>query len=213
MSAPTLDTIVDLTARAFGVTPRQIMAQNRRAGLSEARHTAMLLGVRLTTLTYSDIGRFMGRDRTTVRHSVEVIEAAIDGDAELAAKVAGLEQRIRVVASSRFEMEACPELKVDPLAAAMRALTCPDTEPETRAMAHAVMAAADPVDSPAIAALIVATGTFLAARDEPARDGALAGLIEAYDQVAAAFASDALYPRQTLACRSNPPTLGGRYAD
>lgn len=61
--------IVDAVCDMFGTTPSEIKSTRRRRDLVEARHMAMYACVKLTPRNYSDIGRYFGRDHSTVMYA------------------------------------------------------------------------------------------------------------------------------------------------
>ncbi len=61
--------------------------RDRTPRVARARQTAMWLAVRMTGESYAAIGTAFGRDRTTVRHAFQTIEAALATDGDLAETV------------------------------------------------------------------------------------------------------------------------------
>lgn len=92
MSAPSIDTIAAGVARTFRV-PLDAIYQPRRGmvRLARARQSVMWLASRLTSHTQAEIGAALGgRDRTTVRHGVLAVEAALRTDQRLSDRLDGL---------------------------------------------------------------------------------------------------------------------------
>jgi hypothetical protein len=79
---PSLIAIKAAVADAFDLPG--LGGRDRTPRVARARQAAMWLAVRLTGETYAAIGTAFGRDRTTVRHAFQAIEAALLTDAGLA---------------------------------------------------------------------------------------------------------------------------------
>jgi chromosomal replication initiator protein len=78
---PTIDDIKCATAEAFGVTPEQLLAHDRRPRIALARQVAMYLARELTQETLPAIGRsFGGRNHSTVLHAHKRIAFDIQHD-------------------------------------------------------------------------------------------------------------------------------------
>jgi hypothetical protein len=67
---PTCADIVRATAKYFGLPRVEMLSPRRQAELVTARQVAMYLCKMLTLRSYPFIGRALGRDHTTVIHSV-----------------------------------------------------------------------------------------------------------------------------------------------
>jgi chromosomal replication initiation ATPase DnaA len=81
-------------AVARGVPTRQLLMPNRgEADVALARQLAMYLMHVVLGRIYLDVGRFFGRDRTTVSHACAVIEDLRD-DPQFDSEVARLERRL-----------------------------------------------------------------------------------------------------------------------
>lgn len=69
----------EAVARVFDITMSEIMAlTRRRANVAFARQNAMYLCHVAFGMSFADIGRHFGRDRTTVSHACRLIEDARD---------------------------------------------------------------------------------------------------------------------------------------
>ena len=78
---PTVDDIIEETAKCFMLTPEDIKGQSRQANIVLARHIAMYLIRKLTNLSLQETGnKFDGRDHTTVRTSVLKVEQKMRED-------------------------------------------------------------------------------------------------------------------------------------
>jgi chromosomal replication initiator protein len=76
---PTIDIIVEETAKYYMLTPEDIKGQRRTRDTALARQIAMFLIRKLTNFSLKDIGVvFEGRDHTTVLSSIRRIEANIE---------------------------------------------------------------------------------------------------------------------------------------
>jgi len=95
VSAKTAQRLCDLaaiaTAAAFAVPVGEIGASSRRSSyVALARQSAMYLAHVAFGLTYSEVGRAFGRDRTTAAHACRLIEDRRD-DAAIDAVLGALE--------------------------------------------------------------------------------------------------------------------------
>jgi hypothetical protein len=79
------------TAAAFAVPVRELQAATRRAPyIAFARQSAMYLAHVAFEVSYSDVGRCFGRDRTTAAHACRLVEDRRD-DPAVDAVLASLE--------------------------------------------------------------------------------------------------------------------------
>ena len=87
--------LLELVAAARRLEPRQLLGPDRgKAEIALARQLAMYLMHTQFSGIYSDVGRFFGRDRTTVSHACALIEDLRDEsafDEEVGALEAALE--------------------------------------------------------------------------------------------------------------------------
>ncbi len=96
------DLISASVAAAFTVPLSELHHRSRRrAAVALARQSAMYLAHVTLGLTFAEVGRVFGRDRTTAAYACRKIE---DGrtDARLDTALAGLEQVLRRDVVSRF---------------------------------------------------------------------------------------------------------------
>jgi chromosomal replication initiator protein len=91
-SQPTsVEEIQQRVAERFGISRAELVGSSRAATPLRARQVAIFLTREMTELSLPQIGRlYGGRDHTTVLNSLRRVEASIDEDAELAAKVRDL---------------------------------------------------------------------------------------------------------------------------
>ena len=76
---PTIDTIIEETAKYYMLTPEDLKGQSRMRNTALARQIAMFLIRKLTNFSLKDIGSvFEGRDHTTVMSSVRRIEEKLE---------------------------------------------------------------------------------------------------------------------------------------
>jgi hypothetical protein len=86
--------LLRFVAAARGVATPQLLSPSRgEADVALARQLAMYLMHVVLGRLYLDVGRFFGRDRTTVSHACAVIEDLRD-DPEFDAEVSRLERRL-----------------------------------------------------------------------------------------------------------------------
>jgi chromosomal replication initiator protein len=93
--APRIDTIKDVTARAYGVTKTELESACRKRQYALPRQYAMYLSRQLTKCSYPQIGRMFGdRDHTTVLFAYRKIAAMVASNETMADELRQLEQRI-----------------------------------------------------------------------------------------------------------------------
>jgi len=80
---PTVDIIIEETAKYYLLTPEDLKGQNRTRDTALARHISMYLIRKLTNFSLKDIGSvFEGRDHSTVLTSIRKVEERIGEDTE-----------------------------------------------------------------------------------------------------------------------------------
>lgn len=85
---PTVERIAERVSDYFRVTPRLIRSRGRSPRVLWPRQIGMYLARELTPLSLTQIGAYFGgRDHTTVLHACRKVEAALDGDANVAQTV------------------------------------------------------------------------------------------------------------------------------
>lgn len=86
--------VVALVGASAGVGVSDILAPTRsRAAVAAARQLAMYLCHTLLSLSMTEVGRYFGRDRTTVAHACALVEdLRDDGDAD--ARIARIEEAV-----------------------------------------------------------------------------------------------------------------------
>ncbi len=93
--APRIDTIKDVTAKAYGVTKIELESPCRKRQYALPRQYAMYLSRQLTKCSYPQIGRLFGdRDHTTVLFAYRKIAAMVASNESVADELRQLEQRI-----------------------------------------------------------------------------------------------------------------------
>lgn len=93
--APRIDTIKDITAKAYGVTKADLESACRKRQFAQPRQYAMYLSRQMTKCSYPQIGRMFGdRDHTTVLFAFRKISAMIAGNEGMAEELRQLEHRI-----------------------------------------------------------------------------------------------------------------------
>jgi len=73
-----LDAIVDACAGAYGVTARRLLDRDRTADVAVARLAAMYLARELTGASWPALGRYFGREHTTVYGAHERTARAVE---------------------------------------------------------------------------------------------------------------------------------------
>ena len=92
---PTIDTIIEETAKYFMLTPEDLKGQRRMRDTALARQIAMYLIRKLTNFSLKDIGSvFGGRDHTTVLSSIRRIEANIEDSADFSKTIKDITSNI-----------------------------------------------------------------------------------------------------------------------
>ncbi len=96
--------LVRIVARAHGVTVAELFHHSRScAPIAASRQLAMYLMHVVLGRNFTQVGRFFGRDRTTVSYACRVMEDMRD-DLEYEKQVADLEQRIEWVTSNSLRL-------------------------------------------------------------------------------------------------------------
>jgi len=97
---PTLDHILELVCRYFGVTSAEVLSERRSKSLVVPRYVSMHLARRLTKRSLADIGAYFGgRDHTTVMHALSRVAELSRGDPKLRKVVTDLESQLLSKAS------------------------------------------------------------------------------------------------------------------
>lgn len=106
---PSVRQIQRAVGRHYGWHPAELRSMSQTTDLCWARHVAVYVSRRMTGLSMAALGRlFGGRDHTTLKNSVERVEAALACDASVKEEIEALTAEIR-------EMPFMPE--ADALAA------------------------------------------------------------------------------------------------
>lgn len=93
--------VVRIVASHKGVSRSQLLSPTRsRSAVASARQLAMYLCHVLLELNLTEVGRYFGRDRTTVAHACALIEDARE-DRRIDAEIQSLEDRITRWAEGR----------------------------------------------------------------------------------------------------------------
>ena len=81
---PSVDTIIDETAKYHSLTPEDLKGQSRKQEVAFARHISMYLLRKLTNLSLKEVGAlFEKRDHTTVMSSIKRIEEKLASDNDI----------------------------------------------------------------------------------------------------------------------------------
>ncbi len=120
--------ITEAVSKAYEIPVLQLYSRRRDAATVLPSHMAWTLASRLTTHSYSAIGRLMGgRDHATVMHGVGKIRVALETDPQIAANYQSLVDAITVLdaaAEKSARLRQCFN-DVDPLDVAERILSAP----------------------------------------------------------------------------------------
>ncbi|UDF29807.1 UNVERIFIED_ORG: hypothetical protein LHK14_00345 [Roseateles sp. XES5] len=138
--------ISEAVCKAYDIPLLQLYSRRRDAGTVLPRHMAWALASRMTTHSYSAIGRLMGgRDHASVSHGVQRILGALNDDEQIAGNYQALVDAIAVIdaAGERSDRAGLRFNDIDPLEVAERILSAPfrDTLPsleEVRALCFGV---------------------------------------------------------------------------
>lgn len=81
----TVERIIDEVARTYGITAEEIRSQkNRSANISNARHIAIYVTRKLTTLSMAQIGtEFGGRHYSTIIYTIQKVEKMMNSDSKV----------------------------------------------------------------------------------------------------------------------------------
>lgn len=92
MTRVLIRSVIETAARLEGMTVDEIMARDQSRAVARPRQRAMYVARRLRPeVSLPRLGRiFGGRDHTTVRHAIDVVERRISTDEEEAQAVNGL---------------------------------------------------------------------------------------------------------------------------
>ncbi len=82
-SAVTLGDIEAVVAAYFGVTPADIHSSRRTRTVSTARMVAMFLARRYTQMSFPEIGKFMGKNHSSVVLGVQRLQKILDEDGDV----------------------------------------------------------------------------------------------------------------------------------
>ena len=92
---PTAELILDETANFYNITPDRILGTAKTKDVVMPRQVAMYLIREMTNLSLPEIGRFMGRNHTTVLYSIEKTQEQIEKDDSFASTVNDLKKNIQ----------------------------------------------------------------------------------------------------------------------
>lgn len=82
-----LNSVIDACCKVFKVSRDEFMCRSRAAKLCEARFAAYYLGYLFTKNSLPNIGRYMGRDHTTIMHGRNQCLYRMKSDMDYAKKV------------------------------------------------------------------------------------------------------------------------------
>lgn len=93
-----LKTIIDAVCFSFDVNEEELCSRTRRHDVVVARHLAMMLARRYTTMPLVEIGKSFSKqkfDHTTVLHGIKNITNLINSDEEIRRIARGVELKIQ----------------------------------------------------------------------------------------------------------------------
>jgi chromosomal replication initiator protein len=91
---PTLERITERVGRKYQIAPKLIRGRNRQPGILWPRQLSMYLARELTDLSLAQIGKYFGRDHSTVRHACQKIEETIATDTALVSQLRELRSEL-----------------------------------------------------------------------------------------------------------------------
>ena len=96
--APAVTDIADITnavCNEFSVSRDALLSNSRQHDVVVARQVSMFLAKRYTSMTLSDIGRYMGnRTHATVAHALSVLDNTLSADVVLGQRIRHIENRM-----------------------------------------------------------------------------------------------------------------------
>lgn len=93
----TVDDIIEHVCRHYEVSPSMVTGKSRKREIVIPRQLSMYLAKKYTNLPVSRIGKLIGsRDHSTVLHSINTIEKAINNDKSFAKEVKEIEKALDV---------------------------------------------------------------------------------------------------------------------
>lgn len=109
----TLDDIADAVGRYYSVTVDDLRREDRTARISLPRQVFYLLSRNITACTYEEIGRFLGRDHSTVYDQVATIERKRSADRYLAYDIGVIESEIATIVGERAPVISTEPTKIE----------------------------------------------------------------------------------------------------
>ena len=92
---PTPELILEETANFYNITTERILGSAKTKDVVVPRQVAMYLIREKTDLSFPEIGRFMGRDHTTVLHAINKTQVQIEKDESFSAALSDLKKNIQ----------------------------------------------------------------------------------------------------------------------
>ena len=92
---PTPELILEETANFYNITTERILGSAKTKDVVVPRQVAMYLIREMTDLSFPEIGRFMGRDHTTVLHAINKTQVQIEKDESFSAALSDLKKNIQ----------------------------------------------------------------------------------------------------------------------
>lgn len=90
-----VEKIITAVAKNYGVTSDQIKSKKKTENIANARHVAIYIIRKLTTLSLKEIGEILGRDHTTVMAAINKVEINIKTMNNVSSQIKKLIKEIR----------------------------------------------------------------------------------------------------------------------
>ena len=92
----TVETILEQTCQFFDIERDEVLSQSRKASVVQARQVAMYLTQKLTNLSTTKIGAYIGRrNHATVVHSCQSVSQRLSTDADFSERIGLLEKQLQ----------------------------------------------------------------------------------------------------------------------
>lgn len=89
-----LDHLVDITAEQYNIASAAILGRGRKKEIAEARQVVMYIAHTKGNLSFSYIGKMLGRDHSTVKHNIEAITKRLEKDKAFKTKVKEIQKAV-----------------------------------------------------------------------------------------------------------------------
>lgn len=93
----------------YGITLEELASRRRSRYLSWPRQEAMWLTLKMTSMSFPEVGRHYDRDHTTVMHAKEQVEKRLEGNIELSMRMDRITKRIEQMVAAQQPSRATAE--------------------------------------------------------------------------------------------------------